>query len=273
MHAMATLEEAAAEERIANRLRAVDWLLPLLPQLLSPAGLILNVGCGVGTDVELLNEKGFCCIGCDPGARAKFWAESPFRGRFVAGDGTQLPFRDSIFQLVLSFDTIEHIGTPAPDYSIYEKEQDYTEKLVAFCKELVRITRPGGGILLTSPNRWSFVDPGHGDKVYGFRLHTPWENTTLLSLPTLQRLFPHLPMTHLPLTGYYRFERSQRVTWKRQLVGLVKWFLAIGDRVPFTALRILGVHHALWIRVPQKEETRRGSDLLSSPAQPTRRLA
>jgi len=57
-------------------------------------------------------------------------------------NGLPLPFRDGEFDAVLCFETVEHMPEPA-----------------AFVKELARVVKPGGRLLLTTPNiLW---EPGH----------------------------------------------------------------------------------------------------------------
>ena len=57
-------------------------------------------------------------------------------------DGLPLPFRDGEFDAVLCFETVEHMPEPA-----------------AFVKELARVVKSGGRLLLTTPNiLW---EPGH----------------------------------------------------------------------------------------------------------------
>jgi SAM-dependent methyltransferase len=59
---------------------------------------------------------------------------------FVAGDATQLPFPDGAFDVVTLFDVLEHI----PDDR-------------AAAQEALRVLKPGGWVLATSPNeRWRF---------------------------------------------------------------------------------------------------------------------
>ena len=62
------------------------------------------------------------------------------RVRFVHGDAADLPFEDTSFDLVTMFDLLEHV------------EDDRTA-----VREALRVLRPGGWLLITSPNEhWRF---------------------------------------------------------------------------------------------------------------------
>jgi SAM-dependent methyltransferase len=62
------------------------------------------------------------------------------RVRFVHGDATTLPFGDSSFDLVTMFDVLEHV-----------EEDD------GAVREALRVLRPGGHLLITSPSEhWRF---------------------------------------------------------------------------------------------------------------------
>lgn len=62
------------------------------------------------------------------------------RVRFVEGDATRLPFADASFDAVTMFDVIEHVPDDA-----------------AAIAEALRVLRPGGYLLLSTPNeRWRF---------------------------------------------------------------------------------------------------------------------
>jgi SAM-dependent methyltransferase len=66
----------------------------------------------------------------------------------LRGDGQQLPFADSTFDSVFAFDVIEHVDDDA-----------------RFVAELVRVTRPGGEIMISTPNADLRILP---------RALTPW---------------------------------------------------------------------------------------------------
>ena len=68
---------------------------------------------------------------------------------FVQGDATTLPLADATFDVVVGFETLEHL----PDQ-------------VAFLKEIRRVLRPGGLLVIGTPDREVF--PASGQPGFGF---------------------------------------------------------------------------------------------------------
>lgn len=95
---------------------------------------ILDVGCGVGQVVKILSKKGFDACGVDVSeaniARAK--SENLNCNYY---DGHHLPFDSESLNAAGSFNVLEHVEEPE-----------------AFLKELVRVVKPGGRIVVSSPN-------------------------------------------------------------------------------------------------------------------------
>ncbi len=100
---------------------------------------ILEIACGTGFGCHMLAEAGArSVVGMDVTAEAVAAAAQSFGSSqvsFTQGDGTALPFGDGTFDLVTSFETIEHV----PRYEV-------------FLKELRRVTREGGQLVLSTPN-------------------------------------------------------------------------------------------------------------------------
>ncbi len=65
--------------------------------------------------------------------------------RFTRVEGTEVPFGDASFDVVISNHVIEHVG-------------DRSEQL-RHLRELRRVLRPGGWAYLAMPNRWRVVEP------------------------------------------------------------------------------------------------------------------
>lgn len=105
---------------------------------------VLDLGSGTGYGSEMLSAGGASqVIGLDQSQEA---VEYSLRhhgrdARFLVGDAQILPFADSEFDVVVSFETIEHV----PDYQL-------------FLRELRRVLRPGGLAVLSTPNKASYPE-------------------------------------------------------------------------------------------------------------------
>jgi SAM-dependent methyltransferase len=96
-----------------------------------PGGRLLDAGCGVGTSTRLLREAGFDAVGTDTSAR--FLPEG--EGFFVADFTRRTDLPDGGFAGAGALNVIEHVADPR-----------------AFLDELVRVVRPGGVVVVCSPN-------------------------------------------------------------------------------------------------------------------------
>jgi SAM-dependent methyltransferase len=96
-----------------------------------PAARLLDVGCGVGTSTGLLRDEGFDAVGTDTSAR--FLPDQP--GFFVADFTRRTELGDGEFGAAGALNVIEHVADPR-----------------AFLDELVRVVRPGGVVVICSPN-------------------------------------------------------------------------------------------------------------------------
>lgn len=99
----------------------------------------LDVGCGTGALAQRLAESGYRMSGVDPSqGMLDVLAERAPDVSAVRGSGTDLPFENDSFELVLSVATMHHIADP--------------EAIRATLAEMVRVTRPGGQVLVWDHN-------------------------------------------------------------------------------------------------------------------------
>jgi SAM-dependent methyltransferase len=96
-------------------------------------GRVLDLGCGTGYGSAELAGHRARVIGMDRVAPAAEARRST--ARFVRGELRGLPFASAGFDLVVSFQVIEHLLDPT----------DYL-------REIARVLRPAGALLLTTPN-------------------------------------------------------------------------------------------------------------------------
>jgi SAM-dependent methyltransferase len=83
------------------------------------------------------------------------YAEASQAVRYAFADLRRLPWRDQSFDIVLSLSTLEHVGLDNRSYGASgaagSKAPDAGPEVVAAMRELQRITRPGGTLLLSVP--------------------------------------------------------------------------------------------------------------------------
>lgn len=132
----------APQIRKSNRKIAVQYgrmfaLAGLKHQL--PAGPLLDVGCGAGPGLRYIAGRGAAAFGADASIYALRQAAEllPGQGLVQSDAMAPFPFADATFGLVLGNEIIEHL----PDG-------------IVFLRECLRVLRPGGMILLTTPNLW-----------------------------------------------------------------------------------------------------------------------
>jgi SAM-dependent methyltransferase len=97
-----------------------------------PAGRVLDLGCGSGYGAASLARAHRRVVALD---RARPDPAQRAAPHFVRADVAALPFAAGSFELVLSFQVIEHLADPAP-----------------YLSGIARALAPGGLLLLTTPN-------------------------------------------------------------------------------------------------------------------------
>jgi len=95
---------------------------------------VLDIGCGAGQVVDQLTQAGFEAWGVDV-SEPNIARASRFSQRCQLYNGSRLPFPDRHFASVGALNVLEHVDAPE-----------------AFITELVRVTEPGGRVVLSSPN-------------------------------------------------------------------------------------------------------------------------
>lgn len=113
---------------------------------LVPPGLALDLGCNNGYGSFELSRNGHEVIGADVSARALEDARKRFDApnlQFRQVDGLELPFDSNHFDLVTSFQVIEHIVD-----------------MDGYLNEIRRVLKPGGIAMFTTPNATIRLDPG-----------------------------------------------------------------------------------------------------------------
>lgn len=90
--------------------------------------LILEVGSGPGTVLDFLKPPKYCFISLD--MRRSAFIGRKLMAEMVVADGCKLPFKDKVFDIVLSIDTVEHIPKKIRHIFFEELKRSCREKLL-----------------------------------------------------------------------------------------------------------------------------------------------
>lgn len=107
---------------------------------------VLEIGCNTGYGTRLLGNVCRQIVGVDLSMSALKVAREKYSGAnvdYLRIDGLKLPFADGEFELIISFQVIEHIS----NYDSY-------------LSELKRVLAPDGMAVFTTPNAQVRLDPG-----------------------------------------------------------------------------------------------------------------
>lgn len=196
--------------------RTREWTIPQLRAAQISSGRILSLGCGNGADVMEMRSAGYDALGIDlypPIPEARPW--------FKLAPAWELPFPAQSFDAVVCLEVIEHIP--------HEKRSDTAT-------EMKRIIRPGGAIILATPNRFFPVD----EHAAFLRLHSPFRDDTL-SCAEIEQLFGLHAQT-LSWKKYFQFARFGKAE------KLLHWSIAMFD-IPVLHRSALNPHLFLLLRL------------------------
>src|SRR2546425_254536 len=202
-----------------------DYLIPLLQN--EPFHTVLDVGCGIGAGIRALAASGYEAYGVDLPAVSRFWAEAGNDpDRFIGCNALRLPFANDSFDVVYSLGVIEHVGTAIGHCTL---RPDFQVQRQRYVDEIIRVTKPGGRVIIACPNKAFPVDIQHGPsdaagpghpirsslfERTGINLHKTWGTHHLLSYGEVKRLFCDggraQEFQPLSLAGYFGFGRFKR---------------------------------------------------------------
>jgi len=202
---------------------------------------VLDYGCGSGYGTAFISDSCQQIIGIDVSTEAIAHASSHFRAPNLSymlierAEVAPLPFPDSSFDVVLSFQVIEHI-----------------EDVSAYLREMDRVLAPGGLVIIATPDRSTRL----------FSFQKPWN------------IWHQREYTQKQLQGtlseYFSFVNVLRTGGKREIMQIelkrtcrLKWFL-LPLTLPFTPdgirkaglrfMKVLGDHFISKPRFPYKPD-------------------
>ncbi len=169
-----------------------------------PAGKLLDVGCGGGRFLNRMKKRGWTVEGSDFDEQAANKVTARYGIKTHVGDLSQCGLPDNCFDVITMSQTIEHLYDPQ-----------------ATLRECLRILKPGGLLVMTTPNARSLGAIEFGAFWRG------WEAPRHLHLFTVESL--------QTLTAHAGFEIDQactysagsavvyRVSRTNQLAGKLSW--------------------------------------------------
>jgi 2-polyprenyl-3-methyl-5-hydroxy-6-metoxy-1,4-benzoquinol methylase len=116
---------------------------------------VLDIACGEGYGSDLLAETAATVIGVDVDEASVAHARAAYMRTnlaFLRGDAVAIPLGDAVIDVVVSFETIEHLT-------------DHRRMML----EIKRVLRPDGLLILSSPDRREYSDVPHYRNPYHLR--------------------------------------------------------------------------------------------------------
>ncbi len=183
-------------------------MFSLLPK--SDGGMLLDVGCGIGTISLELQKRGFKVNGLDFSSVAvKKAKEKGINAIECDVDKEGIPFGDNYFDVVWAGDVVEHVFDP-----------------IFLLSEMARVVKPTGKVLLTVPNAMNLINrtytfiTGRSPQSGAYRRLGQCKHHTLFSLELLEYMLNKagLPRYHLRFITRFPILSRQRHT-KSKILG------------------------------------------------------
>jgi len=207
-------------------------LEPLFLAHVPARGRVLDAGCGRSLFTEIRPDWPFTIVASDVDHDLLASRKGEFPAvRWLVGDAAPLPFRNAAFDALFAGELIEHLPDPRPALA-----------------EFRRVVRPGGTLILTTPNRLRLANVADGSE----RPYSP-DHLSELSYDEVRSLLGESGFEVLKSTGLHlelllnwfsplpKLDRLQR-GWNRPwAVPLMRLLLQAGRLLPRYALDLVFV--------------------------------
>lgn len=138
---------------------------------------VLDAGCGTGYGAQLLASVATEVVGFDRSIEAVRYATKHFNSpnlSYLVGDCEAMPFPDASFDMIVTYEVIEHLPDPA-----------------RYVQELGRVLAPRGLLVLSTPNKRQYSDalPGYKNPFHTREFYfAEWDQLLAESFPAVHHL-------------------------------------------------------------------------------------
>jgi len=220
------------DDVINYRLKAI---MELMNKFCPDKGKLLEIGCAVGYFLELAQLSGWQAQGVELSSWAAQYAREKTKVEVSNGKLEDIKFPNSYFDAVVMIELIEH--TPNP---------------ISFLKEVYRILKPAGIILITTPNSKSI----HG-RIWRKKFQEIFlipEHLFLFSIPPINRILEltNFKIIHLQTKTYLRRYYDYKIP-----KGLGRQIRKIGRKLMLGLINILNLGEMLVVVAKKQVENRK----------------
>lgn len=159
---------------------------------------VLDAACGEGYGSKILAEAAKSVIGLDISEEAVKDANIKYGNEklsYINGSIQKLPFEEDSFDVIVSFETIEHVNEKC--------QQD-------FLREIMRVLKPDGTLIMSTPNKKIYTDLVEGENEFHIKEFYIQE-----FVDYLKKKFSDIQlMCQYPSIGYFITKENEEVTVK-----------------------------------------------------------
>jgi SAM-dependent methyltransferase len=188
-----------------------------------PSGRVLEVGCAYGYFLQCALDAGYDAYGIDLSPDAVKWAAERHPGRVFRGPLEEVPeIHEQQYDVIFGSHVIEHLTNPC-----------------AFLDNASRLLRPGGLIVLVTPNIKSLLARVSGSRWVSFKIP---EHVSYYDPDTITELLRRTGFTVRAIDPAYQYYAVPFVASRlRELVHPVSRLIPPVERLPFLRTRRIRV--------------------------------